>query len=212
MTETCRPDKLTPCSLPELYAALSGAWSSLDGAPGRASILLLEAHWALETAFGHACHWYNLGNKKHVPGDGHNYTQFACGEELPAGTVTAGPTVQIVATYTKKDGVTYDSVRFLPPHPACNFVAFDSLDDGATDYLLGLRGRFRNAWPSVLAGDVAGFCHALKVAGYYTADEALYTAGVERCYRQIDALVPIEVPVEEDSAPHPDVGGDKPAA
>ena len=169
MTEQLLPDKLTPCAPADLYAALRTAWTQAcqDSSPARSSLLVLLAHWSLETGFGHACHRWNLGNKKHVPGDGHDYVQFRCNE------IIGGKIVWI-----------------SPPDPGCSFVAYPDLDAGTLDYLVGLRGEFRAAWPFVLAGDVQGFCHALKVAHYYTADEALYTSGVMRCYRQLDAAIP----------------------
>lgn len=171
MAELCLPDRLTPCSPADLYATLRKVWPgvNVDSQPSRAALLVLLAHWALETGFGHFCHLWNLGNKKHVPNDGHDYTMFRCNEVI--------------------DG---KIVWFDPPNPATWFVAFPTLESGAADYLVGLRGRFRTAWPFALAGDVQGFCHALKVAGYYTADEALYTAGVLRCYRQLDAAIPVD--------------------
>ena len=169
MTESLVPDKLTPCPPGELYACLKAAWvqTCQDSDPGRASLLVLLAHWALETGFGHYCHNFNIGNKKHVPGDGHDFSQFRCNEVIGG---------QIV--------------WFDPPNPGCSFVAFSSLAAGTLDYFIGMRGRFRVAWPFVLSGDVAGFCHALKVANYYTADEGLYTAGVVRCYHQLDGVIP----------------------
>lgn len=187
MTETCLPDQLTPITPGELYVSLSRVWSTLiqDSAPSRGALLVLLAHWALETGFGHGCHHWNLGNKKHVQGDGRNYTMFRC-NEIVAGKV-----------------VWYD-----PPAPATWFCAYDTLDAGAGDYLMGLRGRFRSAWPFVLAGDVPGFCHALKLAGYYTADEALYTAGVQRCYHQLDAGIPVDGAVGTQAAVDEAVGED----
>jgi hypothetical protein len=51
----------------------------------------------------------------------------------------------------------------------------------------------------VLAGDPAQFCHLLKLAHYYTADEALYTSGVVRCYHQLDAAIPDVEPTGDTS-------------
>ena len=179
MTESCLPDRLTPIAAPLLYLSLRAQWLrlALDSAPTRASLLVLLAHWALETGFGHYTHWYNLGNAKHVAGDGQDYCQFRC-NEIISGKV-----------------VWYD-----PPDPACSFVAFRDLDAGAAYYLVSLRGRFRIAWPFVLAGDVTGFCHALRLARYYTADEAIYTSGVTRCYHQLDAHIPPD-PSERETDP-----------
>lgn len=177
MAETCVPDKLTPCSPQDLYASLWRAWGPAlaDGTlPTRAALLVLLAHWALETGWGHGCHCFNLGNKKHVHGDGHDYTMFRCNEVI-GGKV----------------------VWFDPPDPTTWFVAFPTLDAGAADYLAGLKKHFAGAWADVVAGDAAKFCHDLKVAHYYTADEATYTAGVVRCCHQIDALIAPDLSVAE---------------
>lgn len=196
MTERLLPNVITYCSPADLYVKLRDSWPP-DSSPTRASVLTLLAHWALETGFGHACHCWNLGNAKHVSGDGYDFTQFACGEEMglavAQNAVAVNPSqVQIVSTYVGANGAEMASVRFLPPHPATSFLAFDTLDAGAAYYLTLLRGRFRSAWPAVVAGDVAGFCHLLKLAGYYTADEHAYTSGVLRCYHALDTTIPID--------------------
>lgn len=169
MTEQYVDRLQTAVTATDLYNSLRDAWSSLiqDANCTRSSLLVLLAHSALETGFWHACYCWNLGNFKYVHGDGHDYFQMRCSE------VFNGHTVWI-----------------SPPDPGCSFVAFDSLEDGARDYLTSLRGRFRTAWPAVVAGDPAQFCHLLKLARYYTADEAIYTAGVMRCYHQLDATIP----------------------
>lgn len=159
-----RPDKLTPVSTIDVYLALRRAWDeqvtdvALESNAQRHAILVLLAQWALETAFGKAVHWFNLGNAKHVDGDGHDFSVFRCSE------------------------VVNGREKFMD----CPFVAFDSLDEGAAYYLRSLRSRFRFAWPAVLAGDVADFSRRLKAAHYYTADEPVYTAGLIRCLAQVD--------------------------
>ena len=171
MGEQLLQDHLTPCSPAELYASLKAAWVRFaqDSAPTRAGLLVLLSHWALETGWGHYCHAFNLGNKKRVPGDGHDYVQFRCNE------IINGQVVWID-----------------PPAPGCQFVAFPDLDSGALDYFIGMRGQFRSAWPAVIAGDPAQFCHLLKLAHYYTADEALYTHNAVWCFNKLDATIPAD--------------------
>jgi len=168
-TETCVPDQLTPSTPRELYTALQTAWPQVvpDSEPARGSVLILVAHWGLETGFGHFCHCFNLANKKHVKGDGRNYCMFRCNEVLNGQTVW-----------------------FDPPDPATWFVAFDTLRDGAADYLAGLHKHFGAAWLDVVADEPARFCHDLKLEHYYTADEAIYTSGLVRCFHQLDASIP----------------------
>lgn len=170
MTENLLPDRLTPIATSDLYRALAGAWLDLVGsAPSRASLLVLLAQWAEETGRGKYCHAYNLGNIKHVSGDGHDYVQFRCNE------IIGGKEVWID-----------------PPNPGCSFRAYATLEDGARDYLALLRHRFAVAWPAVLAGDPAAFAHELKVSGYYTADEAIYTRALSALYAELAKAIPTE--------------------
>ena len=168
MTETLVPDRLTPVHVRDMYTALSQAWGKLVGeVPARNSLLLLLAHWSFETGAGRAMHCNNPGNAKHVPGDGRSYCQFRCSEII--------------------NGV---EVFFDPPSPVTSFRAFDTLEAGCEDYVTLIRGTFRYAWPAVQAGDPADFCHRLKVARYYTADEAVYTRGVVGVMRYLDTQIP----------------------
>lgn len=143
------PDRLTPASAEDVFLALGRVDPSLS----RDSLLVLLSQWCLETGGGTSCHRWNLGNAKHVRGDGHEWTMFGCTEVL-------GGRVQ----------------RFEPPDPQTWFRAFSTLDEGAADYLGLLKHRFAVAWPAVIAGDVGAFGHALKLAHYYTADEHAYVA------------------------------------
>lgn len=162
-----RPDKLTPVTTTDVYLALRRAWEdqvtdvALDSLALRGALLVLLSQWALETAFGKAVHWFNLGNAKHVDGDGHDFSVFRCSEVIRG------------------------QEQFMD----CPFVAFDNLDEGAAYYLRSIRSRFRFAWPAVLAGDVGDFAHRLKEAHYYTADEAVYTAGLIRCLAEVDKAI-----------------------
>lgn len=179
MSENCVSTSATLITPKELYAAMQVAWASLmSGEPcGRASLLTMLAQSAFETGWWHYCWDFNLGNVKHVPGDGHDYYMIRCNE------------------YVGGKLVWYD-----PPSPATWFVSFPDLDTGVRCYLVALRGRFRSAWPYVLSGDPAGFCHALKVAGYYTDDEAHYTANVLGCYHTLDAGIPIDGAIGDQAA------------
>lgn len=191
MTEDIVPDEITVCSPADVYDGLTDLWPVLapDASITRAARLVLISQWALETAGGHAMHCWNFGNAKHVRGDGHAFTQFTCGEEMPSRFVQPGPLVRVVATY-QKNGEEWSSVQFKPPHPATSFLAFATLEDGLRYWATAFRGRWRSAWPFALAGDVPGFAGALHSMGYYTAAEAEYRAGMLRWYHQLDASIP----------------------
>lgn len=185
-----RPSILTHATPQEMFEALSAAWSAAPGEgqqPTRESFLVLLAQWALETGWGHACRNWNIGNAKATPhGDTwpiesrHDWTFYSCNEVLsPTGAQRAvadarpridgmGPDAVI---YTNKPGV----VWFYPNNPACCFRSFETLAEGAHDYLDLLSHRFHAAWPAMLDGDPAGFAHVLKEERYYTASEEAYT-------------------------------------
>jgi hypothetical protein len=58
------------------------------------------------------------------------------------------------------------------------FRAYGSIDEGATDYVATMRGRFGGALGAAATGNLDGFAHALKTAGYFTAAESDYAAGL----------------------------------
>lgn len=167
MTENLLPDHLTPIDPTSLYAALRAASPAAVGQElSRASLLVLLAQIDEETGWK-ACHAYNLGNVKHVPGDQHDYCQFRCSEIIGG-----------------------KEVWFDPPHPATSFRAYASLADGCVDYLSLLHKRFASAWPAVLAGDPAAFVYALKAAHYFTADVAVYVRSVLAIHAQLSREIP----------------------
>ncbi len=71
-----------------------------------------------------------------------------------------------------------------------------SLEDGVADYYREIEKDFAASWPFVVAGDVPGFCHALKLRGYYPAPESTYTAGVQRWYDLLDRTIGIDAAPE----------------
>jgi hypothetical protein len=150
-----------------MYAALEHAWrTQLGSVPSRASLLVLLSQWALETGRGHAMWCWNVGNAKHVDGDGHDFTYFAC-DEVIGGKV----------------------VWFYPDNPACCFRAFSSLDAGVADYLDLIHRRFARSWPSVEAGNPDAFAHALKFQGYYTADEWQYARTLVALFNEFSSTI-----------------------
>jgi hypothetical protein len=149
------PAAKTPVTPQQAYQALQGAWvDRFDAAPRPDSLLCLLAQWALETGRGQSMWCFNMGNVKGRPdgSDGRSWCYFACDE--------------VIDGHVK---------WFYPDDPACCFRAFESLEDGARDYLDELWHRFQKSWGAVVSGDPAMFAHQLKLQGYYTASEAQYT-------------------------------------
>jgi hypothetical protein len=148
------PTVATTCTAQTMMDALVFAWQKMWGeTPRKESICVLIAQWALETEWGKACWCWNVGNYKHVPGDGRDYTYFRCNEVM-------------------RDGRTiwYDPSR-PADRPYCCFKAYSTIEGGVLDYLASLKKHFTLAWPDVLAGNPEAFAHDLKRQNYYTAPE-----------------------------------------
>jgi hypothetical protein len=181
-------DTLTPITPADLLRALWRSWIALhQQSPHPNSLLVLIAHWALETGWGKSCHCYNLGNVKSSPSDSRDYCYFECGEEIPQAKADAErkahpDLIRIKRAYTGSHGVQMASIVVLPKHPWSRFRAFARLDDGARDYLVLLRSRFDRAWPAVLDGDPGRFVDALKSQGYFTANIEPYRSSVVSIY------------------------------
>jgi hypothetical protein len=150
------------------------AWRELwQQTPSLATVFLLVAQWALETAWGKECFCWNLDNSKWSLG--YDWCFYACGEELPLGAALnyqkQDPDhVHIISRYAK-DGQAMASCKLLPPHPMCKFKAFVDINEAMIYRLGALRRRFNLAWPFIVAGDAAGCAHALKTQHFYTAPE-----------------------------------------
>jgi hypothetical protein len=160
------PDEVKTLEQGEAAVALKAAWNSCFQAdPSNDSLALLWAQSALETARWKAIHCYNYGNikKRHanpqfnIEDDGHDWCMYRCNELLNG-----------------------KLCWFDPPHPQTHFRAYSTAEEGAKDYInfVANRSRYKKAWQEVMNGDPAAYSHELKVAGYYTASEDLYTRGV----------------------------------
>lgn len=181
------PDQITAVRTEDLYRELASAWlNTMPIRPTKSSIALLVAQWALETGWGGSMHCFNVGNIKSSQKDGRCWTFFPCGEELPEATAVrmreAAPLLVVIRRVYKKevDGkeISLASVYFRPKHPVTRFRAYRTARAGVLDYLMLIRNRFKAAWPAVLQANPAGFSRALKMAGYYTADEKEYSTAL----------------------------------
>lgn len=176
----------TPVTKQDLILGLWQAWYQIfNEEPKHEAVCVLGGQWALETGWGKSMWDFNLGNVKSVEGDGHDYQFFGCGEELPLSVaqhaVHDSPLVKVVRTYANGN-TPMASVWIDPKHPWCRFRAFNSLLEGAVDYVKLLNKRFQMAWPAVIAGDPALFSHYLHQQHYYTADETQYTNSIKSTF------------------------------
>lgn len=180
----------TPVTREQFIRALWEAWAHLFGeSPKKESIWVLASQVALETGWCKEMWNFNFGNVKSVDGDGHDYCFFACNEILKTSTAhsmaNAAPDIAKV-TKDRNDGTSI--IWFYPKHSGCRFRAFNTLVDGAVDYIGLLHKRFAKSWPAVLAGDPAQFSHQLRAQGYYTADESSYTRTLTSVFHTISQL------------------------
>lgn len=147
----------TPVSMKEMGEALSSAWTKLWGdVPTSKSILILLAHYGIETGNGSSLIQFNVGNKR----TGKGYTGDYC-------------------TF-----LTFEIVNGKRVNQDGDFRAYQTLELGCIDYLKGLKtGNFSRAWQAVIDGEPVAFCKLLKDAHYYTQTLPIYTSAlVNRFY------------------------------
>ena len=154
-----RPAPQTRLSIAEWCAAVERAACVLGLALQRATLAILWAQYALETARGARCFGWNLGNVMRFPGTPCDWCELRTFEYLdPDG---AGP--------RKVERV--DTIG--------TFRVYPDADAGALAYLEQLRGgRFRPAFDAALSGDPRRFAVVLKERGYYTAPVEDYARGI----------------------------------
>jgi hypothetical protein len=141
----------TQVSMPEIQAALSRAYTRVTGsAPSATTLRTLTAQAAVETGNGSSMYNFNFGG---VKGAG------------PGGLSARCLTHEVIGG---KDLVVHQDFR-----------AYSSLDEGALDYVTMMVHRFGGAMQVAATGDLDGFAHALKQAGYYTAPEASYATALK---------------------------------
>jgi hypothetical protein len=170
-------DVVTPLTPRDVMWALRAAYERVTSlVPSRDTLALLTAQSALETGRWKAIHCFNLGNVKAAETYAGFYTCFRCNEVI--------------------DGKT---VWFDPPHPQTRFRAFISLEDGARDHLEFLAGRTRyaSAWAALIVGDPERFVRALKLAGYFTANEESYKAAVVSLFREYSRMLEMDPRIVE---------------
>ena len=198
MPELVVPVKRTAVTMPDYVRAVVRNWFKVGaGIPSEPSIAVLWAQYMIETG-GSACWNYNVGNVKHVKGDGHNYhmlhgvwegvTQAAANQLIGSGQAT----LDTNANHIKAVGANRVSVVFQPPHPATWFRAFASLDEAMAEHLVFLSKRFSKAWSAVLEGDFVGFANLLKAARYFTASAEAYAAGMRAPFNALNVSTTYE--------------------
>ncbi|MDB4943519.1 MAG: hypothetical protein JWP97_3053 [Labilithrix sp.] len=140
----------TPVTQGDIRGALARAHVKVTGRTASGATLdVLTAQASLETASGGRMYNYNFGGIKGSGPSGET-------AKLRTKEVLNGQEVEI------RDG----------------FRAYQSLDDGAADYVRLMKDRFPAAMAQAERGDTDAFAHALKKSGYYTANESDYAHGL----------------------------------
>lgn len=186
--------KRTPATYPDIVAALGVAWGRVfGGRPKPETLYVLAAQWALETARGKSMYNHNFAGIKAGPDQLHTY--YPTTEVVTRATAERFLRNQTVSTrceIAKDDGGLNVTLRFFPDNDVCRFRAYETIEDGAFDYLVLLQRRFALSWDPVVAGDPAEFSRALKRQGYYTADEPKYTALMVSLFKEAQKAAPVE--------------------
>jgi hypothetical protein len=139
-------------------------------------LALALAKCALETARWKSIWCFNFGNIKASATYIGSYCTIELNEVIGGKTVWFSPRGRL----DRKGGtVVAEACNDPPGHPQTRMRAYGSAIEGTRAYVdFVASGRYAAAWQRLLAGDAAGYVHALKVAGYFTADEAQYLRGV----------------------------------
>lgn len=163
-TETQVAATKTPVSVADMWQVMAAGWAAQTGfMPSTEQLQVIMAQWMLETGNGASMIQWNVGNFKHVAGDGMNYATYQTSECTSGGS-----------NCTPQSG---------------SFVAYDSLAAGVDAYYSAfVTGKWKVAWPAAVAGDVSAFAQALSDAGYYTASESSYESGMNARVTQLQGM------------------------
>jgi hypothetical protein len=141
----------TPVCPEDLRAAIGRAYQRVTGKAASKTLLdNLTAQASLETGRGAQMYNYNFGGIK--------------------GSSPTGQTAHCL---------THEVVSGKQITLSQGFRAYGSVDAGAEDYVRVLRKNFGAALGQAELADVGGFAHALKQAGYFTANESDYAAALQ---------------------------------
>jgi len=149
MSETFVPTIRTTPSFRGFLEALHEWWPEFT----REGAAVIYSQFAVETAKGFHCYNHNLGNVKHVKGDGFDYMALRGVWEIINGK----------------------RVEIPPENPGAWFRAYSDLITGMKHHLELIRfKKFKSAWQFVEAGNPAAFAVELRRLGYYTASAETY--------------------------------------
>lgn len=159
---------------------------------------VLYAHFAGETGDGLYCWNWNMGNVKHVAGDGFDYVSlrgvwegFLIKDEDGDGDIDENDKTILIERLIRsgmwildpsKDhavavGPRKVSMLTTVNNPAAWFRAYPDIETGMAKFVAQKKnpgGRYFSAWQYVLAGNPAEYGRELGRKGYYTASQDAY--------------------------------------
>ncbi len=159
-----------PVSESQMAQAMIEAWKDLFGnQPSKEQIAILMSQNALETGHRKSMWNYNVGNLTTGPGWKGDYWE---GLDW------------LYEHFKGRSGLDERRKKSIK----LQYRAYPSLKDGAKDYLRMISsGRYSKAWQSIVHPNIEEYSKALKQAGYYTADEAPYTKGLQNLFKQFSS-------------------------
>lgn len=175
------PTVRTTLTSAQAIAGFHAACMRVAGMLTDEAVAIIVSQSALETGRWKSLYCFNFGNEKATASWSGDYYMIRCNEII-------GGKLE----------------WFDPPHPQTWFRAFPDAATGAESHVrfLSQSARYAQAWHAALVGDPAAYAHALKVHGYYTASEALYTRAVVSLFNEFLPIVkqaasaPLPQPVE----------------
>lgn len=194
------PPVRTPIPFEQALACMRWALKcQLGYEPPDEVVALALAKTALETARWTQIWLYNFGNVKAGPDYVGWYTCILLNEVLRRGgrdvVVWFSPEGELTAAPSRGGKLVGPPIPVPEGHPQTRMRAHVNKYDGAScyvDFVAG--GRYREAWSHLLRGDAAAYVHALKLQGYFTADESVYAKGVISLQREMLARIRAEAP------------------
>ena len=163
------PTLRTPLTSAQAIAGFHAACLRVVGMLADEALAIIVSQSALETGRWKSLYCNNFGNEKATSSWSGDYYMIRCNEILSDGKLH----------------------WFDPPHPQTWFRAFPDAATGAESHVrfLSQNARYSEAWHAALRGDPVAYAHALKVHGYYTASEALYTKAVVSLFNEFLPIV-----------------------
>jgi hypothetical protein len=181
------PPRITPLSFDQAASCMRAALrDKLGKEPTREALALALAKTALETGRYKAIWNDNFGNVK----AGETYQgMFTC---ITLNEVLRRNGKDIVVWFAPEGELTGKGGKLVGQpipvpdgHPQTRMRAYANEFDGAFSYIdVMADGHFAGAFQRMLVGDGAGMVHQMKLAHYFTADEAAYAKGVLSIQRE----------------------------